>query len=281
MTPRTDAHIHLFDPGYLPDQIISEVDAYEQLRARHDIRAALVVGYEAEERFARNNAHILRLSAERRWIRPLAYVAASVPPIPGVLTQLLDRGFVGWATYLPESGPSLGEWPDAVVEELAFASGLLSINGTPAALARAEGVLGRLTTRPILISHLGCPAHAVASHGLAGLAPVLNLAQRPNILIKLSGLYAIDPVYPHVGAEDVVSAVVSAAGADRVVWGSDFTPALTCLSDEQLMVLPPWLASAFTVVELEQVLHETLDRLLGDHATDRTANHHAAAAPPP
>jgi L-fuconolactonase len=264
MVRRIDAHIHLFQPGFFADRPGSELDTYTAVRERHDVAAALVVGYEGLPRFVGNNGQILALAAEHDWIRPLAYVAADRPPVPGLAGRLVAAGFTGWASYLPDAGPTLSGWPCDELNELATTAGILSLNATPAGLVHATLALDRLRERPVLISHLGGPGAALAAGGEVStvLAPVLALAQHPRTMVKLSGLYAIDPDYPHLGARPVVAAIAEAFGVDRLVWGSDFSPALAAVTEDQLMAIPPWLTELFAPSELEAILGGNLDRFL-------------------
>lgn len=262
MPARADAHLHLFEQGYVADRLTSEFDVYRSLRSQYGVGNALVVGYEGQPRFAGNNAYLEGLAAEHRWIRPLAHLPQERPPAPGLLRGLLERGFVGWSCYLPDTGPTLTDWADDAIVELATTPGILSLNAGPVALSRVERVLDRLVDHPVMLSHLGLPA--TAGTGLAAAtAPVVALARRPNVRVKLSGLYAIDSTFPHRGAEPVVETILQAYGAERVLWGSDFSPALGVVTQPQMMTLPPWLADRLTDHEIRGVLGANLDRILG------------------
>jgi predicted TIM-barrel fold metal-dependent hydrolase len=74
-----------------------------------------------------------------------------------------------------------------------------------------------------ILDHCGVPD--IRGHGFAQWAPGLSaIAQRPNVIIKLSGLMAYaDPAdWTDETMRPYVEHVIEAFGWDRVVWGSDF-----------------------------------------------------------
>src|SRR5688500_367174 len=93
MPDRADAHIHLFDGGYRgslagrPGVMIDDPRLYDSFAREHHVRAALVVGYEAEPWAAGNNDYIAALVQKYEWVKPLAYVDPSRPPDPVYLRR--------------------------------------------------------------------------------------------------------------------------------------------------------------------------------------------------
>lgn len=266
MTPphgRADAHIHLFRDGFV-DGGRDELAWYEEFRAAAGVTAALVVGYEGSPRFTGNNAHILALSRQLDWVRPTAFVDVVAPHSPAALRRMREEGFVGWSVYLPEEGPSLSDWSSDQLA--AMTGGILSVNASPAALDRAHGALARIIDTRVLVSHLGLPGSAVSAPGTAAardrIAPLLTLAPFEHIAVKLSGLYAIDPRYPHPGARTTLEAVLEAFGADRLAWGSDFSPVVSEVAPDEVMVAPDWVLSSLSPSETEAILGGTLHRHL-------------------
>ena len=95
------------------------------------------------------------------------------------------------------------------------------------------------------------------------LAPLLVLAARGNINVKFSGLYAIsapDHDFPHSAAKPFVDVVLEAFGPLRLLWGSDFPPALDFVSFAQLA--DSRLLSGCTRAEVDGVMGGNLLRLL-------------------
>ncbi len=78
----------------------------------------------------------------------------------------------------------------------------------------------------LIVDHLGLP-HPPWSSGpqlFGDLPDVLELAQFPNVAVKLTGAphlssrrYPFDDLWPHLHA------IIDAFGVDRLMWGSDFT----------------------------------------------------------
>ena len=256
-----DAHLHLFKYGYRPagpPRPTRDADVYEKLMAEHAIEAGLVVCYEAEGIDPANNAHVRALAASRPWIKSVAYLDPQPPP-PQRIEDLLVAGHIGVALYLPDvaSAALLCSWPPAIWEKLNRACAIISLNARPEAVALLSPVVEIASECAFLFSHLGLPGRddtATAARAAQRLDPLLALSVSPNVGVKVSGLYAIDPVAPHFGAQPYVELVLSHFAASNVHWGSDFSPALEFGSFEDTMAVP----------ELEMLKEEARRLLFGD-----------------
>lgn len=253
---RFDAHIHLFERGFSGERAPgAELADYLAARERHDIGDALVVGYEGDARFAGNNDYILRLAGEHEWIVPLAFLDAA-SATPDAVGRALDAGAAGFSMYLGTDGSLAEVVPLEVWRAIDEAGVLLSLNAGPGALSAFAEVAGELGATTVLISHLGLPGPGAPAN-----EPLTRLAAHPDVLVKLSGLYAIDPVFPHAAAAAHVEAVLGAFGAGRVVWGSDFSPGLDVVSEPELFAVPGWATALLTETEFADVLGGTLRRI--------------------
>ena len=250
VTDRADAHIHLFEGGYrgellanLPSTRIDEVAHYESLMRQHDIRQALVVGYEGEPWCATNNLFLASLIAQSRrpWIRPAAYFDPKELSVDA-LESWRSRGFVGVSLYLftDASAAALDSVPQPVWTWLADHRWLVTVNSRGAWWSAWQSVLAKNPEIRLIASHLGQPpaqgAPITLDQARWNMADTLRLSEHPQVCIKLSGLYALsDPAYdyPHAAAWPYIQIVLEFFGADRVVWGSDYIPALTWLSFPQ------------------------------------------------
>jgi L-fuconolactonase len=146
---------------------------------------------------------------------------------------------------------------------------ILSLNARPAATSHLPEVVDALAGCPMLFSHLGLPGQAarVPTAGEAGerLAPLLRLASFDHVAVKLSGLYAVsDPGhdFPHAAAQPFVDLLLDAFGPARLLWGSDFSPALDFVSFAQAADARP--LAACSPAEAADVLGGNLLRLLDD-----------------
>jgi len=262
-----DAHVHLFADGYAgvrgrPPAGPDELAAYERLRERHGIDCALLVGYEGEPRYAGNTDYALGLAAKRRWIAPLGFLRA-----PGFdrVRAVHAGGGVGFAIYLAdlEEGAAFARWPQALRQLLNDQAAVLSFNARPEAVAAADPALRELDGCALLFSHLGLPGLHEQVPSLAAardrLAPLLGLADRSNVAVKLSGAYAVDP-YPHAAAQRFVDVLLDAYGPDRLLWGSDFSPVLDYVSFAE--VTATHLLSRCAAAEVDSVMGGNLLRLL-------------------
>lgn len=252
MNQLADSHIHLFRHGFAgrygrsPAGGGDEVAVYESLRRAHDIAAALVVGYEDDGIDPSNNAYLRELAATRTWMATLAYVRAGEPGAAGRVPVLLAAGHLGIALYLldPAASTWLAAWDHGAWAALARCRAIVSVNVVAACLPAVEAIARDHPACTFLIAHLGDPgSHAVVPSRAAAaerLAPLLRLAELPNVAVKISGLYAVgDPPhrYPHEQATPFVELVIERFGARRCLWGSDFSPSLDAVSFEQTVDL--------------------------------------------
>ncbi|MFC4554999.1 amidohydrolase family protein [Georgenia faecalis] len=277
MTGRADAHVHLATTGRFSTAVDEghEVETYDRARVRAAITDALVVGYQGWPGLEANNADVLAIARERSWVHPLAYLDVRHPPADDLLTGAAARGFRGFSVYDDPDGAHLADWPVATRRRLAAGGDVLSLNLRPAALARLAAVAGDLAGTTVLVSHLGLPGPLPATAGRAEvrdrLRPLLDLARFEHVSVKLSGLYAIDPVPPHAGALAVTEEVLGAFGPGRLLWGSDFSPALDVVGLDDALTLPAWLPELATPAEIDDIGGATLRRLLAAPPTGRTA----------
>lgn len=276
--PISDAHLHIFSSGFVgplgsPPQGCDELATYERLRRHHGIERGLVIGYEAEPRYEGNNDHVLALSRTRPWMVPLAYVPISPPPTAAQLLLLRTQGVAGFALYVASEaeGKALSAWPEDTLCELRAQRAVLSLNARLPALAPIAEVIALLDPCPILISHLGLPGrfpHAPELERVRELlTPLLALAQYAHVAVKFSGLYALsDPphAFPHVAAQPFVDVVLDAFTPARLLWGSDFSPALDFVSFAQ--AADPFLLTGCSPREVEDVMGGNLLSLLKAHA---------------
>lgn len=105
MFDRADPHIHLFENGYQgsftarPGVRIDETSLYASLAADHQVRQALVVGYEGDAWAKGNNAHVAAVATRHAWVRPVAYVE--------VLVEAFGTKRLLWGSDFPPSLDSL------------------------------------------------------------------------------------------------------------------------------------------------------------------------------
>ncbi len=246
-----DAHLHLFRNGfpgvYGRPLIGSDIDVYEAFRARHDIAAGLVVGYEGDGIDPDNNAYIRGLAATRPWLATLAYVAPDSHPSADAIAALLDAGHAGLAVYIPDvaAAEAFAAWDEGPWRVLDERGAIVSFNVGLTEVGALTPVADAFPGCRLVVSHMGLPSarRTVPEHAAAEaeLAPLLALATRPNVFVKLSGFYAVsDPAHdwPHAAAAPFVAALLARFGPERCLWGSDFSPALDHVSFAQSIMVP-------------------------------------------
>src|SRR5688572_17808267 len=107
MSPRLDAHVHFFYPGYvgqLPEncrrQSPDEITLYQAYAQRHEIAQVLAVAYEGAAFAAGNNDYLATVTAEYPWVRPVAFVDDPSALTINQLKIWQGQHFVGISLYL-------------------------------------------------------------------------------------------------------------------------------------------------------------------------------------
>lgn len=246
-----DAHAHFFRTGYHGDGMVlwpnnGELAAYEQFRVLHRIETTLAIGYEGNARYSGNNAYLGKIAQARSWLRPLAYCSIDVPPSLQKVNAWKAEGFIGVSLYVnnASASASLNRWPASLwsgLSEWGNRGALVSINATARILPKLFRGWTQVPDLPILISHLGLPGRLDSAENVDRglLEQVCVLARFSRVHIKASGFYACGP-FPHEGAQKAFRVLQEAFGAERLLWGSDFAPALHAVSFAQtIAVLDP------------------------------------------
>lgn len=277
MTGRVaDAHLHLFPDGFpgafgrCPPGTDPDVVVYESYRMAQGIDAGLVVGYEAEGIDPDNNRHIRELAVTRPWMTTLAYVEAAAPVEPRAVEALLDAGHAGIAVYLTDisRGEAFAGWPTETFALLDRRRAIVSLNARPDATRLVASAIDAAPGCRFLFSHLGLPGRfrtpPSAEDAARRLQGLLALASRPNVFVKISGLYAVsDPpyAYPHESARPFIDLILDRFGPARSAWGSDFGPSLDYVSFIQALSVR-WI-DRLSAEERDQVMGKTLLSILG------------------
>lgn len=263
-----DSHIHIFKNGYR-NSGESEISSYEELIKDHSIKCALVVGYEGETWASENNLYISSLAQTRKWMHPLGFLEVGNLQVAN-LESLLALGFEGISLYIF----SESEVSDLLaVDESTWAwlvdhKWMISVNSKSKFW---DGWLEVMRSQPeltLLISHLGLPSvdpqHLMPMNIAQELSTVEKLHKYPNIYLKLSGFYALEqvnPSYPYPSLRNYLLYILEHFDLNRLIWGSDFTPALATVTFPQTFDHIFGLDSS-AVIYSKSVLYENLTRLL-------------------
>ena len=277
MSPRLDAHAHFFLPGFveqLPEncrrQSPDEITLYQGHAQRHDITQVLAVAYEGSPWAAGNNAYLASLTAQHAWVRPVAFVADISQLTIAQLNVWQAQRFVGISLYLmsEELAALLPQVADEVWQWLSDQAWLISVNSIGDLWTHWQPVLTNHPALHLLIAHLGLPPAATVAPSLdeaqTALTSVLQLAVFPNVFVKFSGFYALAQPgysYPHAASWPYAQAITEAYGTQRILWASDFSPALEVVSFPQTVAVIanfPWL----TPDDLTAIYYDNLARLL-------------------
>jgi L-fuconolactonase len=178
--------------------------------------------------------------------------------------------FVGISLYLftAEATTTLAQVSDEVWRWLSDQAWLISVNSTGEHWTSWLPVLAKYPALRLLIAHLGIPPAATIAPSMdearAALASVIALARFPHITVKFSGFYAFSipgHAYPHSAAWPYAQVISETFGNSRIVWASDFSPALEFVSFPQtvdVLAGMPWLTES----DLQAIYHDNLAQLL-------------------
>jgi L-fuconolactonase len=247
-----------------------EITLYQAHAARHEIKQVLAVGYEGEPWVVGNNDYLATLAAQHAWVRPTAFVADPSQLTVQQLSEWQAQWFVGISLYLftAEETATLGQVTAEVWRWLTDHAWLISVNSTGEHWTSWQPVLASYPELRLLIAHLGIPPAATNASSLdeahAALASVLDLAPFPRVTVKFSGFYALSipgHAYPHSASWPYAQAISDTFGNSRIVWASDFSPALEYVSFPQtvdVIAAMPWL----TEDDRKAIYHDNLAHLL-------------------
>lgn len=274
MTPsHADSHLHIFSHGFPATTgrpvlgAALEIDMYDMLRQEHNIVAGLIICYEAGGIDPQNNRYVRGLAATHRWMATLGFVDPRGGAMPEDVGKLLDDGHLGLAVYVPdaETATVVAGWPEATWRLLDERRAIISLNATPDGTPGLRDLIARNSGCRFLFSHLGLPGRYPAppskTEAAERIAALLGLAEFANVMVKISGLYAVsDPAfaYPHDAAAPFVALALERFGPDRCLWASDFSPALEYLSFSQTLSIP-W---------LDELAPDDRDRVMGGNLLD-------------
>lgn len=286
MSPRLDAHAHFFYPGFvgaLPEscrrQSPDEFTLYQAYAQKHEIAQVLAIGYEGESWADGNNQYLAGLTAQHPWLRPLAFVGEPEALTVDQLESWHAQRFVGITFYIfsQEQAEKLAKANSAVWSWLVEHRWMISVNSKGEFWSAWQPILDRHPELRLLIAHLGLPpavsSAPEASEARTALATVIQLAAYPQTHIKFSGFYALaKPIhaYPHQASWRYAEVLTEAYGASRLLWASDFSPALESVSFAQtvdVVALMPW----YSQDDLSAIYHDNLARLLS--AVDERSSH--------
>lgn len=88
--------------------------------------------------------------------------------------------------------------------------------------AGLERMLAQFPDVPVVIDHCGLPDLSAEKKEISTRA-ILRLAEYTNTFIKVSGQYSFSKSeYPYANTRDLMSELLKAFGADRMMWGTNF-----------------------------------------------------------
>ena len=267
-----DAHLHVWRA--MPDYPASSVTA---VSPHSDVPLELLLDYMDEYGVERavlvqpmypgeDNSYVADCAAAQ----PERFAAVCVvdPRAPGADERLdywvRQRGCRGLRLRprFPAEFASFGDpstyplWERA--RDLGIAVNLLA---NPEHLPTTASLAQRFPDVPILIDHIGHP-DASAGVSAPGFQKLLDLAQYPNVYVKVSGYYYYSQQrYPYADCHAFFRALYDRFGAARLVWGSDFPHVLLKTGYRRSLLMQERVYSFLSQSDLDQIMGENAARL--------------------
>ncbi|MFI0815176.1 amidohydrolase family protein [Streptomyces sp. NPDC021098] len=255
-----DTHAHVFARGlrladerrYSPDYDAT-VDAYVSLLDAHGLAAGVLV---QPSFLGTDNAYLL--AALRAAPDRLRGVAVVGPRTPGdELDRLAEAGVRGIRLNLiGRPVPPLGEEPwQRLARELSSRGLHVEVQARQRQWAELEPWLLRWPG-PVVVDHLGLPAHPSLSYPGAG--ALSRLFAAPQVWVKAAAPYRSAPR----AATAMLRRLLDAGGVERMVWGSDW-PWTRHEEGRVYGTTLTWLTAELSAAETQRVLCANPARLLG------------------
>src|SRR5215471_7196457 len=170
----------------------------------------------------------------RRWTRSASTARSSSPPFPCINTTPAMRSKCNGP--IPTASPLLSRSTPTILRAAVrhdFPVNILCWGN----LDKGTALIDRYPDTRFIIDHLGImqPRTPPAPpQPWAALPKVLELAKRPNAVIKVSGACTLSrEPYPFPDIWDPLARVFDAWGFDRCLWGTDWTRAFAVVNYEQ------------------------------------------------
>lgn len=226
--PKIDCHHHLFDPAnfpYAPDSAYNPAGHelatpahYRAVMQAYGIRHSLIVGptsgYNTD-----NRCLLAALAAGEGRHKGIAVVPFDSSS--ETLAQLQAQGVVGIALNVAMLGVAPFLQLDRLMAQLTELGLYAQIQVQDDQLPALLPLLQRSRTK-LLFDHCGRP-DVDAGLTQPAFQALLQLAEREHVYMKLSGLAKFSRRhYPFSDAQPYLQALLSAYGAEKCMWGSDW-----------------------------------------------------------
>ena len=136
---------------------------------------------------------------------------------------MADRGLVGFRFhpfYYPDEKILVAEGNRPMWEELASRDAIIQFHMRATDVDQIDELARRHPHMKLLIDHMGYPN---VDEGMTPFAPILSLAQHPNIFVKISDVKGRSrEAFPFRDTHLFVRALLNAFGTERALWGTGF-----------------------------------------------------------
>ena len=260
-----DGQVHLFAPdaqehaariGQVilpPEQIVAAMDGA-------GVERAYLVP-------AGSAANPVCLDAASRWpdrFRVMGIIGLDKPESRALLAAFPASGFIGVRLSFPpfrrvswlKDGTAEWFWPEADRLRLPV------MIWAPGQLDEIGKLAGRFPNIRFVVDHLGLYVEDKDDKVAPVVAELVKLAGHPNVAVKTSALPAHSTeAYPYRNLHPSIARAVAAFGAERMMWGTDFTR-LPCSYQQAVSMFTEHL-EFLSAGDLEQIMGEAATRWIG------------------
>ena len=229
-----DAHVHVWTddleqyplaPGFKKENMKPPVFSPEELLSHARPSGVERIVLIQMSYYGTDNAYLLKVMKDYEGVfSGIGIVDPQTDRPDDAMRALAQKGVRGFR-IAPREQP-VENWLDGEGYERMFRAGvdenlalcpLIGTDGLPALARRCE----QFPNSPVIIDHL-CRIGAGGSVSDVEVDQLCDMAQYPNIMVKISAFYALgQKTPPYLDLSDLIERVCNAFGADRLMWASD------------------------------------------------------------
>ncbi len=266
-----DSHLHVWraaegeTPGVttiVPPQTDVPIEQAAETLSRHAVGRAVLVQpvFRGED-----NSYVASCARHE----PSRYAAVCVvdPRLPGAAEQLAHwvaggcRGLRLRPRIAAEAAIFDSPASDSLWRAAERLNVVVSVLASPEHAAQIDRRARAFPNVPIVVDHMGHPDVTAGTRG-EGFCRLLELAERANVFIKLSGFYHFsrDP-FPFADCHALVRAAYERFGPRRLMWGSDFPHVVATIGYERALALPEAALDSWPADERRMVMGDNALKL--------------------
>ncbi len=270
-----DSHIHLFEKPYsdifenthIKNGEKGEFALYKDYKKKFNITGAFVIAYE-NEKWPNNNKFVANLAERNKWTYSFGHIRRDKGNFLLQAKRLIRMGHFGTSLYIDQNDKAAwlnSKDMDRYWRYLKENKIPMSINMKASQVKFLLKVLERYPDQVFLLSHMLRPKIIGNKFDKEAYRLVLRLKVFRNVYVKLSGFYGFVKDgwrYPQKSLFQAIDILKGNFGAEKLIWGSDFSPVLEFNTFRQSFEILHREYRGFSRPELEKVLYKNSLRII-------------------